>query len=201
MAFLQFRPGCIFDHNLALEINFTLTKGSRDLQGNNTALKVQQVHTNETIIEKSYKIALRMDSGKEKSFRGKILDENGKEFASLDRQGIHVSVSYPSFRACSTKSISLDSSSIFNFMMPLMNESLPYIMEVSLFKQGEVPLIIDSFVGGTQQEGQDVVELGQYQFLKQENQSINILGRLFDAFTNKTLTTDYSLTVFEGFGG
>lgn len=26
-------------------------------------------------------------------------------------------------------------------------------------------------------------------------------GRIFDAFTNKTFTTDYSITVFEGFGG
>ena len=37
--------------------------------------------------------------------------------------------------------------------------------------------------------------------MRQENQTVNIPGRLFDAFTNKTLTTDYSLTVFEGFGG
>lgn len=31
LSYLEFKPGCIFDQNLALELNFTLTSSSREL--------------------------------------------------------------------------------------------------------------------------------------------------------------------------
>lgn len=98
---------------------------------NNSNLQVQQVHSNETVIEKSYKIDLQMNSGLERSFRGKVLDENNKEFTlATERAAVNVAVITPYFRSCSSKSVSIDSNGIFTFKMPIINNSLPYVMEV-----------------------------------------------------------------------
>lgn len=79
---------------------------------------VQNIHSNDTVIEKSYKINLNVTSGLEKSYRGKILDENAKELSQALKQGINIAVMMPFFRTCSVKSASLDTAGIFTFKMP-----------------------------------------------------------------------------------
>lgn len=40
LAYLEFRPGCIFDPNLSLELNFTISTQSRELQSTNSTTQI-----------------------------------------------------------------------------------------------------------------------------------------------------------------
>lgn len=71
-----------------------------------------------------------MNSGQESTFRGKLIESSGKEIYSADKQNISISVSMPFFRTCPAKSVNVDSNGIFQFKMPLLNNSVPYTMSI-----------------------------------------------------------------------
>jgi hypothetical protein len=71
-----------------------------------------------------------MQSGVEKTYRGKFIEASGKEIAVAERQNITVSISMPFFKSCQGKSAAVDSNGIFSFKMPLLNNSVPYTMTI-----------------------------------------------------------------------
>jgi hypothetical protein len=110
-----------------------------------------------------------MISGVTKSFRGKVIDQNGREFIQADRQGIKVTAELPYFKKCGTRVASMDSNGIFQFSLPILNGTIPYIMSVNINKGGLVPVNFEYIVGGNPQQNSEVVELGQYRLIKPEN--------------------------------
>lgn len=71
-------------------------------------------------------------------------------------------------------------------------------MRIEATKNNFDPIGIDYFVGGY--PNTDKIELGTFSFYKGDNLMHNVSGRVFDAFTNKTFSSDYSITVFKGYG-
>lgn len=58
---------------------------------------------------------------------------------------------------------------------------------------------LDYFVGGYPVSSK--VELGVYSFIYTDTEAkYNMTGRIYDAFTNITLSSDYSLYLYEGYG-
>ena len=83
LQFLEFKPGCILDPSLSLEIQLKLTP----LQNSITSIIptiTQNVSATETV-QRSYLIKLNMNSGIEKTLRGKLIETNGKEISNADR--------------------------------------------------------------------------------------------------------------------
>lgn len=52
------------------------------------------------VVEKSYLIKLNMNSGIEKTLRGKLNEETGKEITNADRQEIKIRASSVNFKRC-----------------------------------------------------------------------------------------------------
>lgn len=109
-----------------------------------------------------------------------------------------MTVSLPYYPGCKVQNVSPDKNGIFEFNMTVLNDSIPYTMRLEASKIGFDPIVVDYFVGGYPDA--DIVELGTFSFYKNDNLLHNVTGRVFDAFTNKTLSTDYSITVFRGYG-
>jgi len=83
---------------------------------------------NETYIQKRYRIPLIMESGQEKTFIGKLLNEDGQEVswpASL-KGNVHL----PFYRTCLPKAVHIDANGIFTFNLPGLNNSVPYIAKL-----------------------------------------------------------------------
>ena len=55
-------------------------------------------------------------------------------------------------------------------------------------------ITFDYFVGGYPRA--DKVEMGTYAFYISDNKQHNVTGRLYEAFTNKTFSDDYSLSIY-----
>jgi hypothetical protein len=101
MTMIEFRPGCVLDKNNYLEFNLTFLK-SRILETNET--------TNETIeygVPRRYKIDLNLNSGSQRTYRAKLVEENlnsngpsnyFKELASPS--DVNVSISFPFSQKC-----------------------------------------------------------------------------------------------------
>jgi hypothetical protein len=80
-----------------------------------------------------------------------------------------------------------------------MNNSIPYSINVEAIRSGFEPINFDLKIGGFHYHKQDQVELGSFMFIKAENRTYNVTGRLFNAFNNKTFTDDYQIIVYKGF--
>lgn len=90
--------------------------------------------------------------------------------------------------------VQVDANGIFEFNMTILNISIPYLMNVKVEKPNYSPIIFDYFVGGYPITSR--VELGTYSFYTPDTLMHNVTGRVFEAFTNKTLTDDFTLTVY-----
>ena len=109
-----------------------------------------------------------------------------------------VQVSMPYFKGCSVQTITSDTHGIFEFNMTVLNYTIPYTMRLEATKTNFDNIGVDYFVGGY--PNTDIVELGTFSFYKGDSMLHNVSGRVFDAFTNKTFSNDYSITVFQGNG-
>lgn len=65
---MYYRPGCITNPNNALELNITFTNGKRNLE--------DQEETIQFGVPKKYRISLNMNSGVNRTYRGKLVEEN-----------------------------------------------------------------------------------------------------------------------------
>ena len=108
---------------------------------------------------------------------------------------VKVSVSKPNFKDCTPIPVSIDSHGVFEFNITLLNMSIPYLIKVTAEKpMYSQPITFDYFVGGLPHA--DIVEMGTYAFYMSDNKQHNVSGRLYEAFTNKTFSDDYSLSVY-----
>src|SRR3569833_2500558 len=82
--------------------------------------------------------------------------------------------------------------------MTLLNASIPYTMRLEATKTSFQQISTDYFVGGYPIS--DRVEMGSFAFIQADNKLHNVTGRIYEAITNKTLASDYQITVFQGFG-
>ena len=81
--------------------------------------------------------------------------------------------------------------------MTMMNASIPYIVKVQAEKpMYSQPIAFDYFIGGFHTENTDTIEVGTYAFYMSDNKMHNVSGRLYEAFTNKTFSDDYTLSVY-----
>lgn len=83
--------------------------------------------------------------------------------------------------------------------MSILNMSIPYLMKIKAERAlYPVPVSFDYFVGGLPHAS--VVELGTYAFFMTDNKMHNVTGRVYEAFTNKTFSDDFTLSVYSGYG-
>ena len=159
-------------------------------------------------VPRRYRVDLNVNSGYNRTYRGKLVEENVnangpatyfKEIASNINNEIKVVVTYAFSKQCAPVAVPVDAHGIFEFKMPILNQSVPYTMKVSAtHKKYTTPVVFDYFVGGFPRT--DTVEMGTYAFYTPDNASHNVTGRLFDAFTNRTFANDFSITVYAGYG-
>jgi len=152
-------------------------------------------------VPKRYRISLNLNSGYNRTYRGKIIEENleatgphnyFKEPYSANE--IKLQISQPHSRACPVIPVTVDSHGVFEYNMTLLNLTVPYLMKIQADKGNYQSIIFDYYVGGFPRT--DRVELGSYAFYTSDNKNHNVTGRLFEAFTNKTFQEDYTLTVY-----
>lgn len=148
---------------------------------------------------------MNTNSGQKRKYRGKFNEENlsagGQPpyFKDLTTNtDVKLQVSLPYFSGCQVQHVTPDKFGIFEFNMSVLNETIPYTMRLEAQKSNFDPVFVDYFVGGY--PNTDVVELGTFSFYKGDNNLHNVSGRVFDAFTNKTFSTDYFITVYRGQG-
>jgi hypothetical protein len=84
--------------------------------------------------------------------------------------------------------------------MPLLNNSIPYLMRIELAKTGYQDSLLDYFVGGFPVT--DKTELGSIVLYKSSNHgpSFNLTGRVFESENNQTFSEDLTMTVYNGYG-
>ena len=138
-------------------------------------------------------------------YRGKFIEENmyangsTPYFKTLSSNAdVTLKVYLPFFDGCPAQNVNVDSYGIFEFNMSILNASIPYTMRLEGNKPNFEKIVSDYFVGGYPIS--DKVEMGSFMFYKKDNNSHDVLGRIFDAFTNKTLSTDYTISVYQGLG-
>lgn len=105
---------------------------------------------NETYIQKRYRIPLLMESGQEKSFKGKLLNEGGQQ--SSWPSSLSVTVHLPFYRTCLPKTIHTDTNGIFAFNLSVLNNSVPYVARLQFEQIGSLPMTHDFYVGGPVQD-------------------------------------------------
>jgi len=73
-----------------------------------------------------------MLSGRQRHYRGKIYEAStGKDVVNIDKQNVSMKVTTPGFKTCKQQEIKIvEPTGIFEFSVPVLNNSLPYLIEV-----------------------------------------------------------------------
>ena len=103
-----------------------------------------------------------MNSGIEKTLRGKVTEASGKEITNADRQEIKIKASSVDFKRCPTLTTTVDQYGIFQLRLPVMNNSISYSVSIEATRVGFIPIIFDLNIGGVHYHKQDQVELGSF---------------------------------------
>jgi hypothetical protein len=78
--------------------------------------------------------------------------------------------------------------------MTILNGTIPYLMKIHAEKPNYPPIVFDYFVGGYPRAHN--VDMGSFAFYVSDNLNHNVTGRVFEAFTNKTFSDDYTVAVY-----
>ena len=111
---------------MSLEIDIKLwNSGASILQAANNVIGLDN-----STIHKRYFTELSMNSGLKRRYRGRVIEAaTGKDIGSIDKQNITVRVITPAFKSCKSQEFKLtEPSGIFEFGVPLLNNSLPYVI-------------------------------------------------------------------------
>jgi len=144
---------------------------------------------------------LNLNSTYYRTYRGKLIEENlesngpSNYFKEINNGNeVKLTVSYPDFKDCPKFNVPVDNHGVFEFNMTILNQSIPYLIKVQAERTLFPTITFDYFVGGYPRA--DKVEMGTYAFYISDNKQHNVTGRLFEAFTNKTFSDDYSLSIY-----
>ena len=94
---LKFRPGCIYDQQLSLEIDIRLwNQESSILEAAN-----KLIGQDNSTIQRGYLVNLSMLNSRQRHYRGKIYESStGKDVLNIDKQNVSLRVSTPGFKSC-----------------------------------------------------------------------------------------------------
>lgn len=101
---------------------------------------------------------------------------------------------------CEAQSFAIDQNGLFQFNMPVLNNSIPYLMRMEFSKNGYESAQMDYFVGGFPIS--DQMHVGSIVLYKKQSQKaeFNLHGRVFESDTNQTLSDDLTMVVYNGYG-
>lgn len=78
-----------------------------------------------------------MISGVENKYRGRFFEgSTGKSIANTEKAGIIVTVTTPSFKSCPKIEVKPDINGIFQFNLPVLNNSVPYAIKLTAERPG-----------------------------------------------------------------